>query len=392
MFALSVLSARATEVSDIYHAQFRSVLQSIESNSLAMSAAGQSAEAQRIANRTGLTPEDPEIGFGYLWGRPGEIGTRKDVSFTQSIDFPTVYYRKGKLADAMNRAVDNELLTKRNEVLLEAEQYCIELVYNNVLLAQYRRQLANAVAIGEAYKRKLEVGDATLIEYNTAMLSVSNIESEINALNMERKRLQSLLTSMNGGKPVEISDTAFAAMPALPLDFNSWVTEAETANPVFARLRQNVEVAKGEVALSKAMGLPKLSAGYMGEFTRDEKFQGVTVGVSIPLWENRNKVKHARAEVAAAELSIDDARLSFRSRMNNLCDQAADLQRDINRYERVLQNNNSEPLLLKSLLAGEMSQLDYLKEMEYYLSSYEKLIRMNRDLRLIVSELYSYTL
>ena len=80
------------------------------------------------------------------------------------------------------------------------------------------------------------------------------------------------------------------------------------------------------------MGLPKFSVGYAGEFTPDEGWQGVKLGVSIPLWENRNRVKHARAEVAAAEQAMDDARLQYSARLEFLFEQCRELAGNISRY------------------------------------------------------------
>lgn len=379
-----------TAATRAYAGQFAGVLGEIERNSTTLAAYSRANEAQKIGNRTGLAPENPEIELGYLPGIHG--GARKDIGISQSFDFPTLYSKKGKLADAQNVAADWQLRTQRMDLLLTAEQYCIELVYNNALAALYSRQLANAKEIAKAYERKLELGDATQIEYNKAALNLTNIENDLQAVNLERRQLHSQLTMLNGGNPVEIKDTAYVAIAALPSDFDQWAAEAEAANPAFAHMRQEVEVAKRGVGVSKAMGLPKLSVGYAGEFTPDEGWQGVKIGVSIPLWENRHRVKHARAEVAAAEQSMDDARMRYYSRLRYLFEQTQELKENIKRYESVFSKNSNDILLYKALNGGELSLLDYLLELEYYFNSYEKLMQTQRDLRLALAELYAYKL
>ncbi len=373
-----------------YKGQFSDVLGGIERNSTTLAAYTGANEARKIGNRTGLSPENPEIEFGYLPGIHG--GARKDIGVSQSFDFPTLYSRKGKLADAQNVAADWQLRTQRMDLLLSAEQYCIELVYDNALAALYSRQLAIAKEIAEAYGRKLKLGDATQIEYNKAVLNLTNMENDLKTVNLGRRQLISQLTLLNGGNPVEIKDTAYVAIPLLPSDFSQWAAEAEAANPAFGHLRQEVEVAKRGVGVSKAMGLPKLSIGYAGEFTPDEGWQGVKIGVSIPLWENRHRVKHARAEVAAAEQSMDDARMRYLSRLRYLFEQAKELKDNIARYESVFSQNSNDVLLYKALNGGELSLLDYLLELEYYFNSYEKLMQTRRDLRLALAELYAYKL
>ena len=43
------------------------VLQQIEQNSTTLNALKEQLEAQKIGNKTGLTPANPEVEFGYLW-------------------------------------------------------------------------------------------------------------------------------------------------------------------------------------------------------------------------------------------------------------------------------------------------------------------------------------
>ncbi|MDE7116092.1 MAG: TolC family protein [Muribaculaceae bacterium] len=370
--------------------QFRKILDEIERNSTTLAVYGKSAEAQKIGNRTGLAPENPEIELGYLPGIHG--GARKDIGISQSFDFPTLYSRKGKLADALNVSADLQLRSRRMDLLLEAERCCIELVYDNALAALYSRQLDNAKAVADAYERKFRHGEATRIECNKAALNLTNMENELKRVNLERRQLLSRLTMLNGGVPVEMADTSYNPVRQLPSDFRAWVLEAEAANPAFAYLRQEIEVAKKGVGVSKAMGLPKFSVGYAGEFTPDEGWQGVKLGVSIPLWENRNRVKHARAEVAAAEQAMDDARLQYSARLEFLFEQSRELAGNISRYESVFEKNSNDGLLYRAFSGGELSLLDYLLELEYYFNSYEKLMQTQRDLRLTLAELYAYEL
>lgn len=385
LMALTGMQAVSAEVG-----QFDAVLREIERNSTSLAAMTRRTEAQKIGNRTGLAPENPEVELGYLPGIRG--GARKDIGISQSFDFPTLYSRRGKLADAQNLSADWQLRSQRMELLLTAEQYCIELVYNNALAALYSRQVDNARDIAEAYNRKLSLGEATRIECNKAALNLTNLENDLKSVNLEINRLKSELKLLNGGRVVEIADTAYSSVMPLPVDFDGWVAEAEAANPDFGYLRQEVEVAKRGVGVSKAMGLPKLSVGYAGEFTPDEGYQGVKIGVSIPLWENRNRVKHARAEVAAAEQTIDDARLRYINRLTFLFEQAKELKGNVARYEEVFSRNSNDELLFKAFKGGELSLLDYLLELEYYFSSYEKLMKTRRDLRMAMAELYAYKL
>ena len=58
------------------------------------------------------------------------------------------------------------------------------------------------------------------------------------------------------------------------------------------------------VKLSKSESLPKISAGYMSESVLSESFRGVTMGISLPLWENRNRTSAAILHSQAATAGI----------------------------------------------------------------------------------------
>ena len=85
---------------------FAPVLSQIEQNSPTLQTLQKQMEAQKTAYRTGLTPQDPEVQFGYLWGNPSPIGNRKDVSISQEFDFPSVYARRSRLANKQGEAAE----------------------------------------------------------------------------------------------------------------------------------------------------------------------------------------------------------------------------------------------------------------------------------------------
>ena len=115
------------------------VLSQIEQNSTALKALREQADAQKLTYQTGLTPSDPEVGFGYLWGDPLGSGNRKDVSIRQTFDFPTTYIRRKQMADQQGESAELAYRQQRMELLLSARQTCINLVYYNALLELYAK-------------------------------------------------------------------------------------------------------------------------------------------------------------------------------------------------------------------------------------------------------------
>ena len=367
------------------------VLEQIEQNSTMLNTLKEQLEVQKIGNKTGLTPSNPEVEFGYLWGSPSSIGNRKDVSVRQTFDFPTVYVHRGKLSDLQNNSAEYQYASGRMELMLSAKRLCIELVYYNALREVYARQLGNAGQIAAAYEKMKQAGDANRLEYNKAALNLANMENEVKRIDIERERILSELTRLNGGKPVSFDVTDYG-QPILPNNFETWFAEAEAEIPALQYLRSQVEVSKRKIQLSRAAGLPKLSVGYMGEFVPGQEFQGVTFGISIPLWENKNRVKQAKAEARMSERMVEDAKVQYYNRLRNLFGQVLQLQDGVRRYNDVFEKNDNDELLFKAYNRGEISLLDYLLELEYFFVAYDKLLQAQRDLEFAMAELNAFRL
>lgn len=140
------------------------------------------------------------------------------------------------------------------------------------------------------------------------------------------------------------------------------------------------------------MGLPKFKAGYMSEKVVGERFQGITVGVSIPLWENKNRVRQAKAQVRAAETALEDTKTQFYNRLQNLFMRSSGLQENASRYRNSLLSYSNDVLLKRALDSGEISLLNYLLEIEYYYDAMNKVLESERDLGLSLAELWAVEL
>ena len=389
LMTLALLSVVTTTIwaQDIY----TPVLQQIEQNSTTLQALTSQLDATKLANKTGLTPDNPEVEFGYLWGNPSLIGNRKDVSVSQSFDFPSAYVHRGKLSNLQNNSAEYEYRTQRMEVLLTAKTLCIELVYYNALREMFVRQVENANRIADAHEKMMKEGETNQLAYNKAVLNRTNMANELLRIDLEREHLLSQIVALNGGQPISFGACSFDAV-ALPADFESWYQSAEAENPSLQYLRSQVEVANRQIKLSQAEGLPKFSVGYMGEFVGGEKFQGLTLGMSIPLWQNKNKVKQARAAATASNRVVEDAKVQYYNHLKALYAEAVGLNSTAKQYTDALQKAGSEDLLLKAYNGGELSLLEYLLEMEYYYTCYEKRLSAERDLALAMANLTAYKL
>jgi outer membrane protein, heavy metal efflux system len=365
-----------------------SVLKEIEKNNTTLSALQKRAEAEQIGNKTNIYLQNPEVEFNYLWGND-VTGNRKDFKATQSFDFPTAYKYKKEISNIKNEQVELEYQKQRKDLLLEARLVCCDLVYTNALILELSKRLSHAQSIANSYKSKFDMGESSILEYNKAQLNLLNVSKEMESLSIKRDALLGELTRLNGGISVEFTENKFSTA-TIPPDFEQWYARAEQSNPLLSWLKKEMEVSQKQVSLNQALSLPKLKAGYMSENLVGEEFQGVTLGLSIPLWEDKNKVKYAKANALAIEKTATDKKVQLYNHLKLLYTKAIGLQNNVTDYKSKLRGFDNSELLKKALDKGEISLIDYIIELSIYYESVNKLSQLELEMNKTLAELNQY--
>lgn len=365
------------------------VLSEVERNNTTLAAYRKVLDANSLLNRTGNRPPDPEAEFGYLWGKPSVMGDRKDLSLVQRFDFPSAYAYRGRIADLRERQSGMEYQEKRSEVLHQARLICVEVIYRNALALEHRARTEHARRIADSYEKKFQAGEAGVLEYNKARINLLSASQALEHITIEQVTLLGELAKLNGGIPIAYSDSLFPLNP-IPEDFDQWYAGMSARNPQLQWLAEQLQVARTNERLEQALALPQFQAGYASERVGTEQFSGLTVGLSIPLWEKRNTVKHARALTEATQEMQKDAGLQFYQETKLNHTRALALQQSIGRMRSGLQEYLNAPLLLKALEHGEISLTTYLQELAYYYNSRSELLQMERELQLALAALEKY--
>ena len=365
------------------------IIAEVESNNSTLAALRKKADAERIGNKTGLTLKNPELEFNYLWGNPEAIGKRNDISIIQSFDFPTAYAYRNQISELRNIQVELEFESQRREILLRARQLCNSIIYHNAMQAELGRRVENARRLNDSYEAKFKAGEAGIIDVNKARVNLLNVRKDAESNVIKKQALLAELVSLNGGKPVELTDTVYP-LQALPADFEEWYAGAEQNNPLLQWLKQEVSVNRKDEQLSLAMGLPRFQAGYMSEKVVGEQYQGISFGIAIPILENRNQVKYAKARTVAVQSAESDARLRFYNDLKALHARAVSLRKSLDDYRQNLQVYSSTSLLQKALDQGELSLAEFLYEQTFYYESFNKLTATEKELYDAVAELNRY--
>ena len=366
------------------------VLADIEKNNTGLIALRKKVEADKIGNRTGIFISNPEFGFNYLYGNPAENGNRTDISIRQTFDFPTAYSYKSRIADSRNVQAELEYLKQLKSLMYQARLLCIDLLYTNSLQREYTKSLSHAEGIASSYKIKFDKGEAGILEFNKAQLNLLKFRKETENNIINKNTLLSELAILNGGISVNLEETVSATL-LIPDDFESWYLQAEQNNPVLSWLKQEIDIMEMQKKLNNAMSLPKLSAGYLSEKVVGQQFQGITAGISIPLWENKNTVKYAIAKTAAIKSFESDTKLVFYNQLKTQYAKVKALQKNVTDYRVSLELLDNSALLKKSLDLGEISLTEYFYEISIYYDSIIALLDAEKELSKANTVLIQYS-
>lgn len=360
---------------------FGILLQQIEQHNPTLHAVRDGVEAEKQENHTGLTLNDPEVEFSHFWGRPVGIGARNDVSVTQTFDHATLFGVKRKMARSKDELAEINYEERRLQVLQEAAQLMVEVVYLNRCLDEHLRQQQEMQRAVELSQKAFEAGRITRLDLNKPRLVLTEIQASVSEEEMLREQALMRLRYLNGGHEVILRDTLYS----VPATYSSGLLAVN-------RQREQAEqrVAENEVRMARSAAIPQITAGYANEMTREEKFHGFTLGMNVPLWSNRNNVKRAKAQLAAARSEQQDAIQRLQSeyeaqkaRTSRLREYAASLAHELPAL-------SSKAVLHKAFQRGDISALDYYVELTADYDLRHKLLQAERDWQLAEVQLAAY--
>lgn len=357
----------------------------ISSNNLTLKAVQQQVSAAQIENRVGLAPDNPEVEFAYLWGNPNSIGNRIDVSVTQSFDFPTAYIYRGRIADLKNEQAQLSFAEQQNDILLEAGKLYYNIVYQNVRIHDMEHCLEVLTEVSAAYQQKLDVGEVNIFDYNKVKLAELNLRQEKTHAEADRNAMLLQLKQMNGGQAIEVTLTEFPEI-SLPASMSDWTAR----NPALQWLDKQQEISQQQLRLDRSLWAPQLMAGYMREQVPSETFQGLKVGISVPLWHNINTVKQTQLQSSAVQLLAADERFKFQARLQASYATTQSMLQQIEEYRQLLSSVDAASLLNQALESGQLSLVEYLYELSAYHESHERFAEMQHDAAMEFLELELY--
>jgi outer membrane protein TolC len=355
----------------------KAVLDSITVNNLQIKASLQNRDAEVVLANTGLTPNDPQVDYGYFPGDNSVIGTKSTFNVTQSFYFPAVYSRK-KTGANLSAGKSGEIhLLKLRQILSQATSNYIELVYLNKYSDELKKRTTDAENAKTLAEKRLQTGDANQLEINKARMEALRWSNELRTTTTRIEEKWKILSSMNGGKTMFFSNPEYPLWQLLPVD--TIYSVACRKDPLVKALGFDKKITANNVKLQNSLWIPQFKAGYGQETILDGTYRGFQAGISIPIWQNKNNVKYARLQQQSIESSLAAYLQQLTSDIEARYQVVSSLKTTVDEYRKVVESMNSQELLLKSLQSGNISVLEYYRELSGWYETYDRYITSQRD-------------
>jgi outer membrane protein, heavy metal efflux system len=364
-----------------------SLLESIEANNPVIKASIKWLEAEKMRSKTGVYPDNPGFTYNYLWGSPDAIGDQQEFELTQSFRYPGYYFAKSSMQKM--QFSQSEIMVEKisNDILFKAQNEIITLIWlakkEYILSKKLKESSDLLVMMQQGFERK-EFSKPALDKVRIYHL---NNQTEMVKLKSEMIVHQEILLQLNGGLPVNFIFKDYPTATELPT-FESLRENLLVFNPDIRIASLNMDLSAEKVKVENMNRFPKIEAGYKGETILNHKLQGVHTGISIPLWENKNKVKQAKIEENWSQLNYDQVVSEITSTLKATYSTAKSVYSAYTNIKDIVANPSLSESTLQLLKSGEISFPEYLSEVQLIYENQLNLLEVENDYYILLNKIH----
>jgi len=319
----------------------------------------------------------PKTEFSGTFGQINSDAKDKNLSVSQSVNPFRVGATKRLLRENSKGSQIRYDLTKQ-DIVFSIRQSWNELLYYGKLNAILAKQGAVMDKFVRAADVKFRVGETNSLEKNIAFAKQQELQQRIrqneSRIKIERSRLR-LLLGLNDD--VTMADTTFTPMPFITAD-----SAAVKQNPEFRLAQNQVAIAEATRKVEQSALFPDISAGYFIQsitgnqdisgtpqyYDSSLRFQGFTVGVSIPIFFGGTaaKTKAARTNIARDKEQAGYVEAKLKSRLIEENEQLNTSTALVSYYRDTAEPNARKIIdnATKAYQNGDMSYVEYVQSLD----------------------------
>lgn len=347
--------------------------------------------AEQSSLKAEVAPADPEVEFEYLW--PSSAGELNRWSVGASQEIPD--FRKMRAAGRVVKAIDNQKYLERQalskEVRYDAEQRLIRLIGAKRDLEMLRRIHDNFDSLTVTYNRAWEKGEVTILDLNKIKIEHARASSANSQAEGEVAALMSEIISLSNGTITKEELASLSDYPAfVTLPETTDVDAVVESSVQYKALEEQLNVADAKVDFASKSRFPQLTLGYVHAYEDGNHFNGVSAGLTLPVFSRSSEKSAAMAERLSVGQTNHRRLAEMVAGVKADMARAAVLREQLSMLAPAVENTNNFRLLKLALEGGEISLLDYLQEVSYFVEAAREYNAARLDYALMGASLARY--
>ena len=367
------------------------LLNEIEQNNTELKGYQSFIESQQLENRSNNNLPDPQLSGFYLPFGDNRTGDYTEYQLSQSFEFPTVYAARGKWNESKSQQLASAYANKRQEVLLKAKNTLLELAYLQKQKTVEAERKTQSKQVFDQIQKLFDTEQVGILDLNKAKIAWIQEQFAVKQIETEIQILLSKLKTLNGGNEISGISTGLALPIEVGAEESLW-QEKLSNDPLLQELKAIETSSLQKVKLEKNKVLPNVALGYNYQGVSGSHYSGFYGGVSIPLWNSKNKVKAAEANYEYQQSNTQVISTSLYTQFQETYNRYELMLKKYNEYQTTMGNLESEDLLFKAYMLGEYSFMDYYVELQFYRNASDKMLQMEKELQLLQAQLLKHQL
>jgi len=367
------------------------VLHSVLMNNKSIQANNTYLNKLNIEAKTGLTLNNPTISYLHLWDQNNNIGDAEEFDARQSFDFPSSYAYKNTISNLEIEKTEDRRKLFSIDILLEAKMACTEIIYLKRKKEESKMRANYAMKLVENIRTKLQNGYTTQFELDKALISEMIIQNEYMDISNLLQKKEDHLVELNGGQAIQLNIAEYPDQP-VPESLNALFEHVESIDPLNKLIELEIKIAELNIKLTQTGSLPKFEVGYKIEKSTLDKFSGVILGMSIPLWQNKNRVSVSKINMDHMKSNIVQHENEHYFHIKSIYDDYISASERLTKFKGLWNKLNYLENIEKALEEGEISTTEYFLELKTLYELKDNLLDIEKDYQLLLSQLNKFEL
>ncbi|OGU60520.1 MAG: hypothetical protein A2X64_09585 [Ignavibacteria bacterium GWF2_33_9] len=366
---------------------YNDILRNIIKNNLEIKAYREQLNSIKFESKTGLLPQNPSIEYSYLSGIGLIPGNKQELTISQPFEFPSIYFLKSDIASYQIKYYENKFKELMLQVFENAQDILMNYIYQTKLVAELEQRSISSENMLNTIQTRFDAGDVGILELNKVKSSYSVDKTKLNIAKLNLRSFKFELINLNGGESFEINLNEYFQVELIS-NFDSLFLKIKDLDNYLNTLIYEEKLFDKKLSLAKSGWLPNFDIGYRYENEPEFEYRGIQLQMSIPLFENSNKVPKALSDINFINLNKQSYLSGLSIKKKILFEKSIELKKSMDEQKELIDFSQLE-LNEKSYKLGHISLTQYYLDNQLYYEILDNILINELEYYKTISNLYS---